>query len=175
MNDLPTSPQELLKQLESLDIHYELHEHEAVFKVAESEQVDAKIAGTHCRNLFLRDKKKNNFLLSLQNSTEVDIKKVPEIINSSRLSFGSADRLWDYLGVRPGSVCPFSIMNDTDGQGEIFLDKSMMESDIVNFHPLLNTMTVSLSPNDLIRFVETTGHKAHIVDLTSAKPEEKAA
>ncbi|MEM7618079.1 MAG: prolyl-tRNA synthetase associated domain-containing protein [Pseudomonadota bacterium] len=175
MNDLPTSPQELLDQLNSLNIKYKLHEHEAVFTVAESEHVDEKIPGTHCRNLFLRDKKKKNFLVSLQNATEVDIKKLPEVIGSSRLSFGSADRLWEYLGVRPGSVCPFSIMNDTDNQVEIFLDKSMMETEIVNFHPLLNTMTVTLTPDDLIKFIETTGHKAHIVDLSPAKPEEKVA
>lgn len=174
-NDLPTSPQQLLDQLKSLNIQYKLHEHEAVFTVAESEQVDAQIPGTHCRNLFLRDKKKKNFLVSLQNATEVDIKKLPEVIGSSRLSFGSADRLWQYLGVRPGSVCPFSIMNDTDHQVEIFLDQSMMEADIFNFHPLLNTMTVSLKPDDLVKFIETTGHKAHIVDLSSAKPDEKAA
>jgi len=169
-NDLPTSPQQLLDQLKALNIQYKLHEHEAVFTVAESEHVDAQIPGTHCRNLFLRDKKKKNFLLSLQNATEVDIKKLPEVIGSSRLSFGSADRLWEYLGVRPGSVCPFSIMNDTENQVEIFLDKSMMEAEIFNFHPLLNTMTVSLKPDDLLKFIETTGHKAHIVDLSGAKP-----
>lgn len=170
MNNLPTSPEMLLKQFEILNISYELHHHEAVFTVAQSDKVDSKIAGTHCRNLFLRDKKKNNFLLCLQNATEVDIKKLPEILGAARLSFGSANRLWEYLGVRPGSVCPFCITNDTDNQVEIFLDKSMMETQIVNFHPMLNTMTVSLTPNDLLKFIETTGHKAHIVDLLSAKP-----
>lgn len=170
MSDLPTSPEQLLKTLDNLEIPYKLHHHEAVFTVAESDKVDLKIAGTHCRNLFLRDKKKNNFLLCLQNATEVDIKKLPEVLGAARLSFGSADRLWEYLGVRPGSVCPFCIINDTGNQVEIFLDKSMMETEIVNFHPMLNTMTVSLTPADLLKFIETTGHKAHIVDLTPAKP-----
>ncbi len=170
MTDLPTSPKQLLKTFDDLNISYQLHHHEAVFTVAESDKVDSNIKGTHCRNLFLRDKKKNNFLLCLQNATEVDIKKLPEVIGAARLSFGSGERLWDYLGVRPGSVCPFCIINDTDNQVEIFLDKSMMETQTVNFHPLLNTMTVSLSPSDLLKFIETTGHKAHIVDLTPVKP-----
>lgn len=170
--NLPTLPENLLNTLKSLNIKYELHHHEAVFTVAESEKVDAKISGTHCRNLFLRDRKKKNYLLTLQNMTAVDMKKLPVIIESDRLSFGSAKRLWQYLGVRPGSVCPFSIVNDTDNQVKILLDKSMMEADIVNYHPLLNTMTVSLKPSDLIKFIESTGHEAHIVDLSNAKPNE---
>lgn len=168
--EMPTSPESLMNHLEELGIQFELHHHEAVFTVAESEKVDAQISGTHCRNLFLRDKKKKNFLVVLQNATDVDMKKLPEVIGSDRLSFGSADRLWQYLGVRPGSVCPFSIVNDTDNQVKILLDKSMMETDIVNYHPLLNTMTVSLKPADLIKFIESTGHEAHIVDLSPAKP-----
>ena len=173
--DMPTSPEMLMEKLESLGIEYTLTKHEAVFTVAESEKIDSEISGTHCRNLFLRDKKKKNYLLCLQNATEVDIKKLSEILDAARLSFGSSDRLWEYLGVRPGSVCPFSIMNDTQNQVEIFLDKSMMEKEIVNFHPLLNTMTVSLKPDDLLKFIESIGRVAHIVDLTAAKPEEKAA
>ena len=169
--DLPTSPESLMAQLESLEIDYVLHQHEAVYTVEESEKIDADIPGTHCRNPFLRDKKKKNFLVVLQNATDVDMKKLPPVIGSDRLSFGSADRLWEYLGVRPGSVCPFSIVNDTEGQVKIFLDKSMMETDLVNYHPLLNTMTVSLKPADLIKFIESTGHEAHIVDLTDAKPD----
>lgn len=169
--DLPTTPDSFMAQLDELNIDYQLHHHEAVFTVEESEKIDAEISGTHCRNLFLRDRKKKNFLVVLQNATEVNMKKLPPVIESDRLSFGSADRLWQYLGVRPGSVCPFSIVNDTDHQVKIILDKSMMEADIVNYHPLLNTMTVSLKPADLVKFIETTGHEAHIVDLSPAKPD----
>jgi Ala-tRNA(Pro) deacylase len=171
--DLPTSSDDLMAGLKKLGIDFTLYHHEAVFTVAESNKVDAGIEGTHCRNLFLRDKKKKNFLLVLQNATDVDIKKLPEIIGSDRLSFGSADRLWEYLGVRPGSVCPFSIINDTNHQVKILLDKSMMETEIVNYHPLINTRTVGLKPADLIKFIESTGHEAHIVDLSPAKPEEE--
>jgi Ala-tRNA(Pro) deacylase len=169
--EMPTSPESLMGQLKALDIEFTLHHHEAVYTVAESEKVDAQISGTHCRNLLLRDKKKKNFLVVLQNATDVDMKKLPSVIGSDRLSFGSADRLWEYLGVRPGSVCPFAIMNDKENKVKIILDKSMMETEIVNYHPLLNTMTVGLKPADLIKFIESTGHEAHIVDFSDAKPE----
>jgi len=173
--NLPTSPEMLFETFDALGISYELHHHKAVFTVAESEDVDAQIPGTHCRNLFLRDKKKNNYLLCLQNATEVDMKKLPAVMNAARFSFGSSDRLWEYLGVRPGSVCPYSIINDTNNQVEIFLDKSMMDVEIVNFHPMVNTMTVSTKPESLITFIESTGHTAHIIDLSPAKPEESEA
>ena len=169
--EMPTSPESLMEQLKALDIEFTLYHHEAVYTVDESDKIDANITGAHCRNLFLRDKKKQNFLVVLQNSTDVDMKKLPPVIESGRLSFGSSDRLWEYLGVRPGSVCPFAIVNDIGQQVKILLDKSMMEAEIVNYHPLLNTMTVGLKPNDLIKFIESTGHEAHIVDLSDAKPE----
>jgi Ala-tRNA(Pro) deacylase len=101
----------------------------------------------------------------------VDIKKLPSVIGSDRLSFGSPERLWDYLGVRPGSVCPYAIINDKHKDVKILLDRSMMETERVNYHPLLNTMTISVKPSDLIRFIESCGHTPHIVDLTSAKPD----
>jgi len=170
-NDLPTSPEKLFNLLKNLNISYDLHHHQAVYTVAESQKVDSKISGTHCRNLFLRDRKKKNYLVVLPVDIDVDLKKLPDILDSHRLSFGSNDRLWEYLGVRSGSVCPFCIVNDTEGQVKIFLEKSMMEQDIVNYHPMLNTMTVSLKPSDLLKFIETTGHEAHIVDLSEASPD----
>lgn len=169
--ELPTTPEQLLARFDAVGVSYDLHHHEAVYTVAESQKLDRDISGIHCRNLFLRDKKKKNYLLVLQNETQVDMKKLPPVIGSDRLSFGSADRLWQFLGVRPGSVCPFSIMNDAEKEVKILLDKSMMEGKIVNYHPLLNTMTVSLSPSDLLKFIEHCGHEPHIVDLSSVRPD----
>lgn len=162
-----------MQRLSELGVEYKLYHHEAVFTVAEGEKLDAGIPGTPCRNLFLRDKKKNNFLLVLQHATEVEIKKLPDIIGSDRLSFGSAERLWEYLGVRPGSVCPYSIINDTGNNVKICLDKSMMETDLVNYHPLVNTMTVGTTPQGLMRFIESCGHVPHIVDLSAAAPDKE--
>lgn len=170
--DLPTSPADLFNTLKSLNIPYEYYEHEAVFTVAESEAVDTVIPGTHCRNLFLRDKKKKNYLLVLPVDIDLDIKKLSDVIGSARLSFGSNERLWEYLGVRSGSVCPFAITNDTGNNVTIILEKSMMEQEVVNYHPLLNTMTISVSPNDLVKFIEHSNHEAHIMDLSDAKPND---
>lgn len=167
---LPTSPEALLAKLDNLGITYELHHHEAVFTVAESEKIERDIKGVHCRNLYLRDNKKRNFLVVLPNPVEVDLKKLAPIIGSGRLSFGSADRLWQYLGVRPGSVCPFAIINDTQKEVLLILEKSMMEADFVNYHPLLNTMTLSLTPSDLLKFVRACGHEPQILDLSEAAP-----
>ncbi len=170
--EMPTSPDALMDYLRALGVEFTLHHHVPVFTVAESQSVDADIPGTHCRNLFLRDKKKSNFLVCLQNATDVDMRKLPDLIGSyQNLSFGSAERLWEYLGVRPGSVCPYSIINDTGHLVKICLDKSMMETDIVNFHPLLNSMTIGVKPQELITFIESCAHVPHIVDFGSAKPD----
>ncbi len=174
-NDLPTTPAALMEKLSSLGIEFSTHHHVAVFTVAEAMAVERDITGAHCRNLFLRDKKKNNFLVVLRNETEVDIKKLQSLIGADKLSFGSADRLWEYLGVRPGSVCPYAIINDTGHEVKIILEKGMMEEARVNYHPLINTMTIGCAPNDLIKFIESTGHTPHIVDLSAAKPDAQGA
>jgi Ala-tRNA(Pro) deacylase len=165
--DLPTSPDKLLARLDALGIAYELHDHDPVFTVAESSALDREIGGTPCRNLFLRDKKKKNYLVVLPNERPVDLKSLPDQIGSGRLSFGSAERLWEYLGVRPGSVCPFAITNDTDHQVQIVLDAKMMESKTVCYHPLLNNRTICLLPDDLLKFIAETGHTPMIVDFTA--------
>lgn len=170
---LPTTPDELMAALTRLGIEFSLHHHRAVFTVAEAETVEHDIPGTRCRNLFLRDKKKNNFLVVLRNETEVDLKKLQPLIGADKLSFGSAERLWEYLGVRPGSVCPYAIINDKTQQVKIILDQSMMRTARVNYHPLLNTMTIGTAPADLIKFIESTGHAPYIVDLAAAAPDKE--
>lgn len=168
---LPTSPESLLAQLDELGIVYTTYTHKAVFTVEESDTIHADMPGMHCRNLFLRDKKKNMFLVVAANETMIDLKKLAPMIDGGRLSFGSADRLWENLGVTPGSVCPFSIVNDTDQNVKIILDQKMMSADIVNYHPMINTMTIGLSPKDLVKYIEFTNHKPYIVDLTDAAPD----
>lgn len=173
LSDLPTSPEQLMARLTDLGIAYRLHEHKAVYTVAEAMEVEHDIPGAHCRNLFLRDKKKKNFLVVLRNETEVDIKKLQPIIGADKISFGSADRLFEYLGVKPGSVCPYAIINDKDNQVQIVLEKGMLEEPRVNYHPLVNTMTIGTTPDELLRFIESTGHEPHIVDLAAAAPDKE--
>ena len=168
---LPTSASDLFKHLDGLRILYRLYQHPPVFTVAESEKIEHDIPGVHCRNLFLRDKKKNMYLLVVANDTEVDLKKLQDVIGSDRLSFGSADRLWEVLGVRPGSVCPFCIMNDKKKEVKLLLDADMMEGPIVNYHPMENHMTVGLTPAELLRFFDSIDREAHIVDLKPAAPD----
>jgi Ala-tRNA(Pro) deacylase len=170
VSDWPMTPDTLLAHLTKMGIAYDLHHHPAFFTVEEGLAFEKDIPGLHCRNLFLRDRKKNNFLLCLQNATDVDMKKLPPLIGSDRLSFGSADRLWEYLGVKPGSVCAYAIVNDTAQNVKICLDASMMSAPIINFHPLINTMTIGVAPNDLVRFIESCGHIPYIIDLSSAAP-----
>ena len=165
LDTLPTQPQDLLDLLQSIDIEYELHEHEAVFTVEESSKINAEIPGTHCRNLYLRDKKKKNFLVVAANETDVDLKTLQDKLESGRFSFGSADRLWQYLGIRPGSVCPFTVINDKDHAVQIVLDGFMMKQERVNYHPLDNRMTIGISPDDLLKFLKHTGHEPIILDL----------
>jgi Ala-tRNA(Pro) deacylase len=94
-------------------------------------------------------------------------------ISKGRLSFGSPDRLWTYLGIRPGSVCPFTVINDPEHKVAVILDAGMMRAEIVNYHPLDNAMTISLSPAGLLKFLAHTGHKPRIIDLTPAAPDPK--
>jgi Ala-tRNA(Pro) deacylase len=168
--DLPTSPEAVLALFSQLGIDFKLHHHPPVFTVAEGEDIQRHIPGAHCRNLFLRDKKERMALVMLRNETEVDLKKLPPLIGLDRVSFGSPERLWQFLGVKPGSVCPFAVVNDTGKQVKAVVDHSLMACDLVNFHPLVNTMTVGMHPGALIRFLEHTQHLPHIVDLTAVAP-----
>ena len=168
---LPTSPAQLYARLEGLGIAFTRHDHAPTFSVAESEYLKTHIPGLHCRNLFVRDKKEDMFLVVAGNDTPVDMKKLAVLLGCGRLSFGSAERLWRHLGVRPGSVCPFAIINDKEGLVEIVLDKSMMDADVVNYHPLENDKTIGLAPAGLLKFIESCGHVPRIADLALAAPD----
>lgn len=168
---LPVTPTRLLEVLDRLDISYKIYNHQPIFTVQEGEHLKASIPGTHCRNLFLADKKKTMYLVVAANETAIDLKKLQNLLGSHRLSFGSAERLWTMLGIRPGSVCPFTVINDKEHQVQVILDAGMMKAKIVNYHPLDNAMTISVSPADLLRFLAYTGHEPRIIDLTPAAPD----
>lgn len=167
---LPVCANDLFAVLDDLGVVYRTYDHEPVFTVAEGTEVEKSIPGVHCRNLFLRDKKKKMFLVTAANETPVDLKALPDVLECGRLSFGSAERLWEYLGVRPGSVCPFAVINDRDEHAvQIVLDAEMMAADLVCYHPMENHMTVALSPNDLLKFLVFTGHAPYIINLRTYK------
>jgi Ala-tRNA(Pro) deacylase len=165
LESLPTTPDQLFKLLGNLGINYTLFRHDPIFTVAEGEHLKKEIPGVHCRNLFLADKKKVMYLVVAANETPVDLKGLETKLGAGRLSFGSADRLWRVLGIRPGSVCPFTLVNDKDHQVNLVLDAEMMKAPIVNYHPLDNAMTIGLTPADLLKFFAHTGHAPRILDL----------
>jgi Ala-tRNA(Pro) deacylase len=175
----PASPDELLAMLTGLGIPYQEHRHEAVFTVEEAKGLRGALPGAHCKSLFIRDKKGASFLVVCLEDRRLDMKALAGPLGAKRLSFASPDRLRDRLGVEPGSVTPFATINDHPPQqpGEndapfhrvtVILDAEMMQTDLVNYHPLINTATIALSPAGLLRFLEATGHEPVIVDLSAA-------
>ena len=166
------SPQDLLDRLTDLGIAAETVEHEPVFTVAESRPIKAQIPGAHSKNLFVKDKKGRLFLITAKDETPIDLKRVHEAIGASgRVSFGSADQLREALGVEPGSVTPFAVANDPEGQVTMILDANLMEHQRVNFHPLINSMTTGVSRDDLLKFLRATGHEPRILRLPEPPPQ----
>lgn len=166
-----TTPQDFLDVLGRLGVAHEVFHHEAVFTVAESHKVKDMLPGAHCRNLALYNKKKHMWLVVAQDSTPIDLKKLDGVLGAGRLSFMQPDRLWDYLGVRAGSVNPFAIMNDVGKDVTIVLDRSMMDQDLVNYHPMINTMSIALTPSGLLKFLEWTGHAPVMLDPALVAPD----
>lgn len=173
------TPADLLAMLTALDIRYREHRHEAVFTVAEAKDLRGALPGAHCKSLFVRDKKGASFLVVCLEDRRLDMKALAGLLGAKRLSFASPDRLRARLGVEPGSVTPFAALNDQPAQDlddggapvekiSIVLDAEMMRAELVNYHPLINTATIALSPADLLRFFEATGHQPLIADLAAA-------
>jgi Ala-tRNA(Pro) deacylase len=151
-----------------LDRHGIVHstlEHPAVFRVEEGQEIKAQLPGGHTKNLFLKDAKGQLWLISALGETKIDLKKLPEHIGSARLSFGSAERLYDALCVTPGSVTALALINDPEHRVRFVADKALMEADPVNFHPLTNTATTAMSQAGFRRFLEALGRRVQVVDF----------
>lgn len=160
---MPASPQDLFAALDRLGIQHATVTHQALFTVAESRHFRSRSPGAHTKNLFLRDKKAAVYLVVAEADAVIDLKGLHRLLGASgRFSFGSEDLMMELLGVRPGSVTPFSVINDTHGRVTVVLDAAMMEHPVLNYHPLDNTMTTTLGREDLVRFLEATGHPPRI-------------
>tara|TARA_B100000902_G_scaffold287908_1_gene274076 strand:+ start:1300 stop:1818 length:519 start_codon:yes stop_codon:yes gene_type:complete len=150
--------QNLLTLLTEKKITYKLYEHEAFFTVEESSKLknEMNMQGAHTKNLFLRDKKRNFFLISCLDNQEVDLKEIKQLIAcQGNLSFGSPDYLYQKLGVKPGSVSPYSLINNEEKDVSFYLDKSITEHEMCNFHPLENTKTIQVLTNDFLNFIRS--------------------
>lgn len=162
----PATPEELIAALARLGIATTRIDHEAVFTVAESKALRGKVAGHHTKNLFLKDKKGRLFLVSALESTRIDLKRLHLTLGASgRLSFGSAELLLDKLGVTPGSVTAFAVINDHAGAVTMVLDAGLTSGEPMNFHPLVNTATLRIGRDDMLAFLRATGHEPLIVAL----------
>ncbi len=159
-----STPHDLFAFLDRLGISHSTVRHAPLFTVEQSRTLRGTIAGAHTKNLFLKDKKDALFLVVALEDAAIDLKSLHRRIGASgRLSFGSAALLRDVLGVEPGSVTPFAAINDISLQATVILDAAMMAHETLNYHPLDNTMTTAIDRDDLVKFMEATGHVPRIV------------
>jgi len=173
LNAMPRHPNDLFDYLKTLHIETKSVHHPAVFTVEESRSLRGKIDGAHVKNLFLKDKKSNLFLISALEDTKIDLKTIHEAIGGQgRVSFCSADQLREFLGVEPGSVTPFAVFNDKIGKVTAILDERLMAYDVINVHPLVNTMTTSILRGDLLHFMASTGHQPLVIKVGDVSADE---
>jgi Ala-tRNA(Pro) deacylase len=144
------------------------HDHPAVFTVDEGHDIKAAMPGAHTKNLFLKDKKGQLWLISARQDTVIDLKATPRVIGSDRLSFGNETLMYETLGVRPGSVTALGLINDVDRRVRFVLDKRLWDADIVNFHPLTNTATTALSQAAFRRVLAELGREPLVIDFETA-------
>ena len=163
------SPDELFAYLDTLSIPHQTVQHPAVFTVEEARTLRGKVAGGHTKNLFLRDKKGALFLVVTSENAAIELKSLHRLLGASgRFSFSSADAMREILGVEPGSVTPFAAINDKEGRVTVVLDAAMMHEPKLNFHPLVNTGTTTISREGLLKFLEATGHRPRIEPVSGA-------
>ena len=163
---MTATPEDLFAYLDKLGISHTTHWHEAVFTVDESTELKSTLPGGHTKNLFLRDKDDTIILISAEAHSQLKLNKLHRLIGTKRLSFASPELMGELLGVTPGSVTAFALMNDTEGQVRFLIDAALMEHDPVNFHPLTNTGTTAVSREDFEKFVRATGHGFEVIDFT---------
>lgn len=167
MHDQPIPPAEsrLFAFLDSLGIVTTTRRHPPVHTVDEAKALRGDIPGAHCKNLFLKDKKDQLWLVVALEERRIDLKSLDKRIGAARLSFGKPELLREVLGVEPGSVTPFALMYDRDRRVRVVLDRGMMQMRPLNYHPMHNAATTTIEPEDLTRFLAATGHEPLVVDL----------
>jgi Ala-tRNA(Pro) deacylase len=166
---MPATPADLFALLDRLGIAHSTVTHAPLFTVEQSRALRGVIPGGHTKNLFLKDKKDALYLVVALEDAAIDLKSLHRRLGASgRFSFGSADALRDALGVEPGAVTPFAVMNDAEARVTVVLDAAMMSQETLNYHPLDNTMTTSIARDDLVKFLQASGHRPRIVPVSEA-------
>lgn len=154
----PMAPPTLLATLADLGIETTTVRHPPVYTVEEARAIRGQIPGAHTKNLFVRDKKGVMWLIVALENQLVDLRAVAQMLGHKSFSFGSSQRLMHYLGLTPGSVTPFGVVNDRGGHVSVALDEGLRRYDTWNFHPLVNSMTTSVSSAEMLRFFEAVDH-----------------
>ncbi|RKQ69414.1 Ala-tRNA(Pro) hydrolase [Litorimonas taeanensis] len=157
--------QALFSQLESLNIVTETHNHAAIFTVAEGEGQRKSRAGRHTKNLFLKDKAGAYVLICAVNDTQIRLNRLHKPLGTKRLSFGKPEALIEKLGVKPGSVTLFSIINDMGSEVRLVLDKALFSYERVWFHPLRNTASTAIYTKDILKFAKALNHEPTVIDF----------
>jgi Ala-tRNA(Pro) deacylase len=156
----PASPQHLFARLDALGIAYVTHQHRPIFTVEEGADLKAALPGGHSKNLFLKEKKKDRlYLLSALGEAKIDLNAVSKLLGVGRFSFGNADLLMQHLGVTPGSVTAFALMNDPERNVTFLMDEGFFAHDPINFHPMRNDATTAVSPPDFLKFIRSLGRE----------------
>ncbi len=159
----PRGPSDLLARLDQLGVPHKTMHHTPVFTVPEARRLRGRLPGAHSKNLFVRDKKQRHWLVSCLSERTLDLKWLATELGTGRLTFCSERRLAGYLGIRRGAVSPFAILNDAGGAVQVALDADLLAAEPLNFHPLDNSMTTTVSTAGLLRFLEAENHPARVV------------
>jgi Ala-tRNA(Pro) deacylase len=168
---MPKTPDELFAFLDKLGIVHRTVTHAPLFTVEQSQALRGTIPGGHTKNLFLKDKKGALFLVTAEEDAAIELKSLHRRLGATgRFSFGSPDLLRETLGVGPGAVTPLGAIHDAGARVTVVLDATLMAHEVINCHPLVNTMTTSIGRDDLVKFLKATGHEPRIVPVTGADP-----
>ncbi len=168
---MPLSPDDLFAKLDQFGIRTATVKHPPLFTVEQSKTLRGELPGGHTKNLFLKDKKDRMWLVTAEEDRPIDLKALGTTLGASgRVSFGSPERLMRHLGVIPGAVTPFGLVNDADGQVSFVLDEGLMRHETLNFHPLTNEATTAIARDDFLRFMEAIAHKPRLLALPAREP-----
>jgi len=161
----PATPQQLFARLDQLGIAHRSVEHPPLRTVEEAKALRGELPGAHIKNLFLRNKREEMWLVVALEDRPIDLKALAQKLDAGRFSFGSPERLMRHLGILPGAVSPLALINDAEHKVRPVIDREILAYPLVNAHPLRNTQTTALGPADLLRFIESLGHHPTLIDL----------
>lgn len=170
--EAPFDDTTLFDRLNELGIEHRTVEHPPLYTVEQSRELRGELPGAHIKNLFLRDKKRRMWLVTVLEDREIDLKALRHRIGAQgNLSFGNADLLMKHLGVIPGAVTPFAVINDREGDVTMVIDEALLATDRVNAHPLRNDRTTAVSPDDLLKFLMAERHAPTVLDFDTKSEE----